>query len=71
MSDSIANRPKIQSQQNHASVGIEILSPKAANRAQHSPKRAQQKPNIASKWPNISPKPTQNLTSTEYVSVGV
>ena len=59
------NRPKIQPQRSHASVGVEILGPKAANRAQHSPKMAQQRPNIASKWPNISPKPTQNSTSTE------
>ena len=71
------NRPKIQPQRNHASVGVEILGPKAASRtpndptkAQHSPKMAQQRPNIASKRPNISPKPTPKKPPTENVSVG-
>ena len=59
------NCPKIQPQRSHASVGVEILGPEAANRAQHSLKMAQQRPNIASKWPNISPKSTHYSTSTE------
>ena len=71
------NRPKIQPQRNHASVGVEILGPKAASRtpndptkAQHSPKMAQQRPNITSKWPNISPKPTQKKNQQKIFPSG-
>ena len=51
MANKSAKPTQIQSQRNHASVGIEIFSPKAANR----PQNAQQKHNIAPKSPNKSP----------------
>ena len=69
------NRPKIQPQRNHASVGVEILGPKAASRTPNDPtkgpKMAQQRPNIASKWANISPKPTQNYPQPKNFRLGV
>ena len=56
------NGPKIQPQRSHASIGVEILDPKAANRAQHSPKMAQHSLQMAQHKPKTDPKFNLNRT---------